>query len=136
MEDAIDDYLHSYKSYDFQEQLGSIMVSTQLENGKVIYTINDAPEDILSYYLNKYSNVKNTLYIGRYKNIICIVQSENLQNFKHLFSDLNETDTNRPKQETLSNQQNLATLNWNPHLISIFNITDNTKKIIVNGIMH
>ena len=139
MASAIDNYIESYKDYNFDEPLSTIMISTKLEDGKIIYIINDAPEKFFFGRLNKYEKNQNELYMGYYKNIPCTIQSDSLQNFKHLFNEINANVINRAKQAALITDKDgkksisdLTKLNWTSQLIIIYNTTDNTKRLITS----
>lgn len=139
MGNALDDYIKTYQGHNFEDKLDMIMISTKLENGKMKYIINDAPRKLFLGDLNKFSqNKKVNVFMGSYKNYLCEIQSDSLQNYKHFFTELDESivkeaqqaqtvQTNDGKNYNIDN----SLLNWTPKLTIVYNVTEGTKKIIV-----
>lgn len=141
MSTSLDDFIVYYKSKKIEKKLKVIMISTKIEKDKLVYIINDAPEDVFYGDLNKFDKNKNVnVYMGTYKNILCEIHSEEIQKFKHIFSDLNKKTIEKARlSEKIKDKDgknyifDLSLLNWNPELIIIYNITDDSKNIILSN---
>ncbi|PKP24248.1 MAG: hypothetical protein CVU03_13215 [Bacteroidetes bacterium HGW-Bacteroidetes-2] len=136
----LENFINSYKSYDFEEPLDVIMVSTINESNKITYVINDAPKIVYFGDLNNLEeNEKHNIIMGTYKSILCKIQSDSIQNYRHIFNDLDEAILEKAKQSKIQKDENgeiysfdLSLLNWNAKLTIIYDTTNNKKKIIFN----
>jgi hypothetical protein len=136
---TLDNYIESYKFHNFEDELKVIMISTKLENGAMKYIINDAPRKVFLGDLNKFSqNKKPSIFMGSYNNILCEIQSDSLQKYKHLFGNLDENIIKEAKQAGIIQAKDgktydldMSLLNWTPKLTIIYNVTENTKEIVV-----
>jgi len=137
----LEDFIKSYKSYDFEEPLEVMMISTRNKNSSIEYIINEAPEIV---YLGDLNNLKeggkHNILMGTYKGILCKIQSDNIQNYRHIFNDLDESVLKKAKETKMQNDDNgntysfdLSLLNWNPELTIRYNSKNKKKDIILNN---
>lgn len=136
----LNNYIESYKEYNFEDELNVMIISTKLENGVVKYIISDAPREVFLGDLKKFKNNNNhPVFMGTYNNILCKIHSDSLQKFQHLFKRLEKNIIDEASQVGIvkSNDGKIYNLdtsltNWTPRLTIIYDVTKNTKEVIVD----
>ena len=136
---SLNNYIESYKLYNFEDELNVIMISTKSENGVMKYIINDAPRKVFLGDLNKLQkNTNSSIFMGTYNNILCEIHSDNLQKYQHLFNNLDRNIIEESSQVGIvkandgkSYNLDASLINWTPRLTVIYNITENTKEVII-----
>jgi len=137
---SLEDYIKSYKSYDFETPLEYIMISTKSNDGILQYIISDAPKKVFLGDLIKSQDNSNTSeLLGYYKGFACKIKSDSLQNYKQLFEKLDENLMIGAKESSIIKRTDgkeynvdLSLLNWTPNLTMIFDRSTNSQKVILN----
>ncbi|MCL9807051.1 hypothetical protein NAT51_16065 [Flavobacterium amniphilum] len=139
---SLDDYIESYRLHNFEEELKVIMVSSKFENGVMKYIINDAPRKVFLGDVNKFrKNANSSVFMGSYNNVLCEIKSDNLQKYQYVFSNLSKSIIEESNQagtikgsDGKTHNLDTSLMNWTPRLIIIYNVTENTKEIIVGNV--
>lgn len=77
--------------------------------------------------------------MGTYKGMLCKVQSDNIQSYRHIFNNLDECILKKTQKSKMQKDENdkdylfdLSLLNWNPELTIVYSSKNNKKNIILN----